>query len=212
MHCKGKTILIAFLTLLGTSFALIGLTNRLVLTPEFYKNSGDLLGYDDNAIATYVNAQNWIYLFEGLYLTIKLTLIALVIYTTFYVAKYQIRFRSIFGVVVYAEFVFLFAAFGKLLWFHYFEPAGTLSDWHKTYLLSTLSLFPNVPVAWYYPLQSLNAFEIAYWFALAFGLTKITTLNFDNSLLIVLKGYVPALVVWIACVVFTTMVVFPAQA
>ncbi|SEM74283.1 hypothetical protein SAMN05192574_101667 [Mucilaginibacter gossypiicola] len=212
MHCKGKTILIAFIALLSTSFALIALTNRLILTPDFYKRSGDLLGYDDNALTTYVNAQKWLYFFEIIYLGIKLSLISLVLYTTLYIARQPIRFSSILCVVIIAEFTFVLSALGKLLWFHYFIPDGSLSDWHNTYLLSALSLFPDAPVAWYYPLQTLNVFEIAYWFILAMGMTKITRLNFDNSLLIVLKGYVPALVVWMACVVFTTMVFFPSQA
>ena len=34
---------------------------------------------------------------------------------------------------------------------------------------------------WYYPLQTLNIFELTYWFLLAFGIYKVTKLDFGGS-------------------------------
>lgn len=212
MRFTMKTALMAFSLLIGISFVLISSTNRLILTPDFYKNSGDVLGYDENALSAYVNVQKYIYGSEIIYLFIKVLLIALVLYTTLYLVNKPVKFVEIFSIVTLAEFVFVIAAFGKLLWFHFQNPSGTLEDWHKTYLLSVLSIIPDVKPAWYYPLQTLNAFEVAYWFLLAYGISKITQLDFDGALQIVIKGYVPTLIVWVACVVFVTLVFFPTQA
>lgn len=211
MPFTGKTALIAFISISAISFVLISRTNSLILTPNFYKNSGDLLGYDESALLVYSNIQKWVYFFQVIYLTVKLFLIALILYTTLYLSKQTVRFTGVLCVVILAENIFILAAFLKLLWFYHFDPAGTLQDWQRTYLLSLLTIIPNVKAAWYYPLQTLNVFEIAYWLLLAYGLSKVTKLDFDRSLQIVLKGYVPALIVWMACVLFVTLVFFPAQ-
>jgi len=212
MDFTGKTALIAFITLTAASLLLISFTDHLILTPGFYKNNGDILGYDDNTLSAYLHMQQWIYFYEVIYLAVKLSVVALVLYTALYVSNRAISFATLFGITTLSEFIFVIAAFGKVIWFHYYYPDGTLEDWHKTYLLSALSLFPQVKAAWYYPLQTLNLFEIGYWFLLAFGLSRTSKLDFDNSLQMVLKSYLPALIVWVACVMFTTLLFFPNQA
>lgn len=208
LHRNGKlnlAILIAF------TFLLICLTNRFILTVDFYENNGDPLsgipGRDSNI---YEALQKWVYFSSVVYLLIKLGLITLILHTALYLRDQEVPFRKIFNVVVLAEFIFIIPATIKLITFNYTFEHGTLLDWHRYYVLSALSLFPEVPADWYYALQSLNLFEFAYWFILAFGVSKITSFRFDAALTIVVTSYVPALAVWVASVTFCSLLMFPS--
>jgi hypothetical protein len=194
------------------SFLLIMLTNRFILTPEFYENNGEQLStLSSDGILPYKNILKWIYLFEAIYLTLKLYIVALILYTALYLRDVDVPFWKIFNVTAVCEYVFLIAAFCKILWFSNFYPEGTLLQWHQVYILSALSFFSSVPADWFYPLQTLNLFEVAYWFLLALGIKRICSLTYDHSLNIVMTSYFPALMIWVACVVFCTIMFFPQQ-
>jgi len=189
---------------------LIFITNHNILTLDFYANSGDpVAGIHSAEIQAFENLQKWIYFLSAIYLIIKLAFIALILYTALYVGGHQVRYLGIFQVSVYAELVFFVPATAKIILFHVYYPQGTLTDWHKFYFLSALSIFESAPADWYYALQTLNIFEFAYWFALAFGICRLSELNFDRSLRLVLFSYVPALIIWIAAVTFFTLIIFP---
>jgi hypothetical protein len=211
MKFTAKSIALSYALLIGTSFAVISFTNTLILTPDFYKRSGEVLGFGGQDIMVYQSVQKYIYFFQALYLSAKLLLISLILYAALYLIRQTVPFVSIFGIVVLCEFIFVLSAILKLWWFHQYLPNGQLGDWHRTYLFSVLSILPNVPAAWYYPLQTLNLFEIAYWFLLGFGIARVTTMGYDRSLRLVVQSYLPALLVWVACVVFTTLLFFPNQ-
>jgi hypothetical protein len=137
-------------------------------------------------------------------------LLIFIIHTALYLNDQQVSTTKIFKVVVLAEFIFLLPAVIKIVTFNYTFPHGNLLDWHRYYILSLLSFFDNVPADWYYALQTANLFEVVYWFLLAFGICKITSLNFDGSLRLVLSSYLPALFIWIAAVTFFTLMMFPS--
>jgi ABC-type transport system involved in cytochrome bd biosynthesis fused ATPase/permease subunit len=61
-----------------------------------------------------------------------------------------------------------------------------------------------------YPFQLLNVFEIIYWIALAYGISKLINNNFDKAFKIVLSSYIPALIVWVVFVMFLTITLNPA--
>jgi hypothetical protein len=197
--------------LLAASLFLVWLTNQLVLTAAFYQAS-DALGLPGEGDRVYAELQQWIYLSAAAYLLVKVSLTALVLYTALYLAEQPVQFTEIFRVVVLAEFVFVAAAAIKLAWFHFYYPAGTLPDWHRVYMLSALSLTGPVPADWSYALQTLNLFEIGYWFLLAYGIFKLTALSFDRSLRLVLTAYLPALLIWVVLVTFCTLLLFPSNA
>jgi len=100
----------------------------------------------------------------------------------------------------------------KIIGFRNAYPGGNLMDWHKYFVLSSLSLFPAAPADWYYTLQTFNIFEIVYWFLLAFGISRAGQLTFDHSLKIVVSSYLPALIVWVALITFCSLVMFPLTA
>jgi hypothetical protein len=200
------------LVLLLLTFVLINITNRYILTSGFYSNGGDpLSGVPGQEVSIYENLQRWIYISSAAYLIVKLAAISLVLYTALYLADQQVTYKDIFNVVVLAEFVFLIPAVIKITSFYYVFPHGTLEDWRQYYILSTLSLFKYASPDWYYALQTVNVFEICYWFLLALGIYRISGLNYDKSVQIVVTAYLPALFIWVASVTFCTLMLFPAS-
>lgn len=213
MNYTRTSPLLSLGVLLGLSFTLIDLTNHYILTPQFYENSGEVLsGIPANNALLYASYQKWIYFYETLYTILKTSIVALLLYTVLYLVNKPVLFARIFLVVVYSEFVFLIAALTKVLWFYYRYPHGTLSEWHRVYVLSALSLCATAPAAWYYPLQTLNVFELAYCLLLAHGIARITDLNFRYSFRLVLTSYLPALLMWVAMVTYCTILFFPQHA
>lgn len=212
MHFMKNPLLIGLGALLGLSFLLISATNHYILTVGFFDNSGEYLsGIPSAENEVYESLQKYIYLSEAVFTFFKIGLIALVIYAALYLADHQVRYYKALEVVIFSEFVFLIPAAIKIIWFKAAYPHGTLADWHKIYILSALSFFDGVSANWFYPLQTLNMFEIAYWFLLALGIKRITRLDFDQSLRVVLLSYVPGLFVWVATVTFLTVMTFPGN-
>jgi hypothetical protein len=196
--------------LIGLSFLLIYITGKYILSVGFYNNSGDIFsGLPDQNTAVFDALQRWIYITEVLYTVVKVNVITLILYTALFLSDQKVSYNRVLNIVIYCEYVFLIPAAIKIPWFLDKYPNGTVSDWHKTYIFSALSLFEDVPADWYYPLQTLNIFEVLYWFLLAYGISKITALDFDNSLRTVLVSYLPALMIWIATVCFCTLTLFP---
>jgi hypothetical protein len=207
-HHYGK---LSLALLLASTFLLIYLTDRYILTAGFYKANGHSLSVIPNQNGHVLEAmQKWVYLSSAVYLVLKLCVITVILHTAYYLRDQRVAIGSIFKAVVLADFVFLIPAALKLISFNYTFPQGTLLDWHGYYVLSALSLFHDVPGDWYYALQSLNLFEVGYWFALALGLSRITGSGFAEALKTVVCSYVPALAVWIVSVTFFTLTMFPA--
>ena len=119
----------------------------------------------------------------------------------------EITLGKIFAVVIACESVFIVASLLKLLWFMFFAGNYILDDISFFYPLSLINLFSRSEVAsyWIYPLQAVNLFQIAYILMLAVGLSKISSLKKAAADKIVLTTYVPAIVVWIALVMFFTI-------
>lgn len=198
--------------LTGLSFLLIYITGKYILSISFYNNSGDIFsGLPDQDATVFDALQKWIYITDVLYIVVKVNIIAMILYTALFLSDQNISFDRVLNIVIKCEYIFLVPAAIKIPWFLHEYPNGTINDWHKTYVLSALSLFDNVPADWYYPLQTLNVFEISYWFLLAYGLTKITKLNFDSALQTILVSYLPALIIWVATVCFCTLTMFPSH-
>ncbi|MGN6639520.1 MAG: hypothetical protein ACTHJ8_11465, partial [Mucilaginibacter sp.] len=190
--------------LLGLSFLLIYITDKYILSVDFFNRGSDIFSVIPEQV--YHAVQKWIYFSQVIYTLVKVSLIALIIYTALYLSDESISFSRVLNIVIYCELIFLVPAALKIPWFLYKHPHGTLLDWHRTYILSALSFFNDVPADWYYPLQTLNVFEVAYWFLLAYGIYKATKLTFDNALKIIILSYVPALLIWVAMVSFCALV------
>ncbi|MGP2550135.1 hypothetical protein [Mucilaginibacter rubeus] len=213
MNSIAKSNIFYFSALLALTYVLIALTNYYILTPEFYQKSGSALsGIPGGEINVYENMKKWIYFSEAIYLLVKLFTIALIFYTALFLSGKTVSLAAIFKVTLLSEYIFLVPALIKIIWFHFYYPEPTLADWHKTYVLSALSMFDTVPGDWYYVLQTLNVFEVTYWFILGFGISSITGLSYDASLKIVVSSYLPALFIWVCLVTFVSLMFFPGTA
>jgi hypothetical protein len=213
MNSTTKSNLISLGILLGLTLMLIKIANYYVLTLNFYDNSGEYLsGVPEREHDVYDALQRYIYLSAIAYTVLKLFLITLIIHTALYLAGQQMKFGRALNIVIFSEYVFLLSVIIKIIWFKIEYPAGILADWHKISILSMLSLFKNATPDWYYPLQTFNLFEIAYWFILAYGIKRATSLTYDQSIKIVVSSYVPALFIWVSTVAFCTVMVFPQNA
>jgi hypothetical protein len=199
-----------FVLLLSSTLFLIFLSGHYILTEEFYENNGEpLSGMPGDDIGVYGIMQKWIYLSSAVYLMLKLGFITLILHSALYLQNKDVSINRILNITILAEFIFLIPAAAKIITFHYTYPSGTLLDWHHYYILSAISLFKNVPADWSYALQTLNLFEIAYWFGLAYGIHQLTDMDFDWSLRAVIMSYVTGLIIWVAAVTFFSLVLFP---
>lgn len=197
-------------TLISISLLLISLSNKYVLTQDFYDRNGQpLSGIPELEEVAYQNIQHTIYLYSTIYMIIKLLVITTVLYTGLNYFDIKARFGKVLRVVAFAEFIFLVPAVVKVWWFYHYVPDASLEQWEDFYFLSAASLNDYIKPVNLYPLQTFNVFEIAYWFLLAAGISHLTKVEFDRALRVVVSSYVPALFLWIVFVVFMTMMYYP---
>lgn len=209
MRTLFKSNLFYFFLLAAVTCILIYITNRDILTFDFYKRSGELTpGMADDEVALYFRLQKWIYVACLFLLLVKVGLIALILNAGLYLSETKVSFARLFRVALLSEYIFLIPAAFKIVYFLHQYPDGNIDDWNQLNPLSLLSLV-SVPADWRYLFQTLNVFEVAYWFLLAFGIHRATALNFDRSLRIVTYTYLPALFVWIASITFCSLLYFP---
>ncbi|GMQ30887.1 hypothetical protein Aconfl_35300 [Algoriphagus confluentis] len=103
---------------------------------------------------------------------IALQIPAMLIYLGLYLAKYEISYRKVFGIVLISEFIFFIPLLIKIIWFS-FHPVSMES----VRLFAPLSLFSLFDAEslqeWlFYPFKVLNVFEVVYWILMAFLLAK----------------------------------------
>jgi hypothetical protein len=187
--------------------------SKTVLINEivFYNTYSEQLTLD-RSLQLFENLKkfSWIsYVLIPIMLTVKFTLVSIVLYTGafFYNLHYKVTFSSIFKVVVASDLIFIFAGLTKFLWFYFFAGNYDLNDIGFFYPLSLINLFrvSEVNRIWIYPLQIVNIFQFAYIYALSYGLRKSCHLNEPESDKIVLSSYLPALVFWIALIMFISI-------
>jgi hypothetical protein len=150
----------------------------------------------------------WVgYVLVPILLLIKVSIIALILDAGLFFFGEELKYKHIFRAVVKAEFIFLFVIVVKTGWLYFFVPNYTLLDIQYFYPLSALAYIGYEGLeAWFlYPLQTLNLFEIAYWFLLAFFIGKQLKENTQKGLVIVASSYGVALLIWMVGIVFLTL-------
>lgn len=148
---------------------------------------------------------------------IKTILVTIVLYIgTFFYSKVKVTFKQLWDVVIKAEFLFLLVGVFKIVWFYFFETTYTLEDLQYFYPLSALNIigYKGLEPWFIYPLQTLNVFEVVYWFILAYYISKMASPtknvseykpNLDFGLKIVMASYGSALLLWVVVVMFFTL-------
>lgn len=205
--------LFALLTLL--TIAVDFLTQRYIFTSTVYYNSfSEQLSMDqiDNIIANKDKSFYFVYPIEAVLLLLKCLCITIVIQAGLFFRNINISYSKVFKISILGEFVFLAPQLIKFLWFYFSKQTYTIDDLKTFFPLSALNIFDEktLPLLWYYPLKTINIFEVIYWFVLGFLISNLIKRDFNASLNIVLSSYIPALVIWVSFIMFLVVTLNPA--
>ena len=181
-----------------------------VLTDEVYYNS--LGGHTDpSRIDSIIQLQHRFglvsYVMVPVGLLLRTTAVAFCLFTGLLLAGHKIRFGTVFKVALFGEGAFVVYTLLKLLLLAFSHPISRLQELQEFAPLSLYSLLGTsaVPRWLMYPLQTLNLFEVGYWFILAAGLRHFLRLPLGKMLVLVLSTYGIALLGWIAGVEFLAL-------
>lgn len=125
----------------------------------------------------------------------------------FYDVTNKIKFKQFFRIAVIGEFVLLTAGYFKLIYFYFIKTDFTIEQLQQFYPLSYTN-FLNISKLepWLiYPLQTINLFEIAYFFMLVFGVHKLLQNKYIKSFEIVTVSYGTGLIIWLGLIMFLTL-------
>jgi len=187
------------------------LSQSLVTEVVYYNSFSEQLTYD-RVLELYgtLKKYSWVgFVCFPFFLLLKVTVVSLVLYVgiIFFNLQKQFSLGMMFRVVTGSEIVFVIAGISKVLWFYFFAGNYTITDISFFYPASLINLFTpeEVDSLWIFPLQTANLFNIVYLLLLAYGISVIGNVNKAFSEKIVLSTYVPALLFWIALVMFLTI-------
>jgi hypothetical protein len=198
---------IVFINLLLIFLSQITLVNEVV----FYNTYSDQFTYD-RALEIFNRLKSYCwtaYILAPLLLLIKFSALSILIYIGIFFAdmQKQISLGMVLSVVISSEAVFILASAAKFIWFMFFAGNYTLDDISFFYPLSLVNIFQQTEISsyWIYPLQTVNLFQVAYILMLSAGLSSISGAKRAEADRIILMTYVPAMVVWIAFVMFISI-------
>ncbi len=129
----------------------------------------------------------------------KFTVIAFVVWIGCFMYGYRVTYIQCWGVVIGAEFIFLFPEVLKILYFFIIETDPTYSDIGAFYPFSLLHFFDyySIDKKWAYPLRALNVFEIVYWFTLVSGIHHYARKEKKIAWFIVICSYILIFFLWL---------------
>lgn len=203
------------LTLIMLNLAVGFLTNKALITQEaFYHSFSNQFEYTQiDEFYSFRQKSVWIfYILLPFILVFKIFLVSICLQTSLILNDFKLKFTSTFKIAITAEFVFLLPQLIKLAWFLLVKTEYTLTDVQQFYPLSALNLFKieNLSALLIYPFQTFNVFEILYWIILAGGIKQALDTDINHGIRVVFSGYIPALILWIICVMFITVSLSPA--
>ncbi len=125
----------------------------------------------------------------------------------FYDPEKKLKFKELFNVTLTGEFVLVSVGFFKVFYFSFFKTSYTLQDIQQFFPLSYTNFLDldNIEPWLIYPLQTLNLFEIGYFFILVMGLHEVLRNKFWKSFEMVAVSYGTGLTIWIGLVMFLTL-------
>jgi hypothetical protein len=117
------------------------------------------------------------------------------------------KFSQLFRIALVGEFILALVGFFKFFYFAFIKTEYTLQDVQQFYPLSYTNFLDISKIEpWLvYPLQTLNLFEIGYFFVLVYGLHKLLQNKYTKSFEIVAVSYGTGLLIWLGLVMFLTL-------
>jgi hypothetical protein len=140
------------------------------------------------------------YLWTPFSLLWKFLLTTFVLWMAAFAWGYKVSFIKIWGLVMFAEIIFIIPEILKLLGLIFYQDSWNLTEMRNWYPFSLLSLttIESVKKAYIYPLQALNLFELTYILYLTMGMTAFLKKGWKSALLIVGTGYLFLFLSWLA--------------
>lgn len=178
-----------------------------VLTVDLYYNSIDT-HLDSEKIGAILQMQDRAgllsYAMVPVGLLLRATLVGLCLQIGLLVTDRKLSFGAIFKVALFGESALVAFAVVKLLWLAFFHSITRLQEMEAFAPLSLYSLpgASALPRWLRYPLQTLNLFEVGYWFLLAAGLRHYLREPLGKMLGLVLGSYGLGLLCWMTGIVF----------
>ena len=116
----------------------------------------------------------------------------------------KIQFKQFFRIALIGEFVLVFVGVFKLVYFYFIKTEVTLQELQQFYPLSYINFLDveNLEPWLVYPLQTINLFEITYFFVLVYGMHKLLKNNYWKSFEITAASYGTGLLIWLGFVMF----------
>lgn len=161
-----------------------------------------------NIVSERMKLYSWIgYVFIPVIILFRIFLVSVVLYIGVVLSGIKLSFNQLFKTSLLASFLFIIPLIIQVFWIEIYSEGLTLQQMQFFSPFSLLSFFDpkSIDPIWVYPLQAINVFEIVYWFALAYGIYKYTEVKYENSFFLVIKSYLPALMLWIIFVMFLTV-------
>jgi hypothetical protein len=125
----------------------------------------------------------------------------------FYDTENKIKFKQFFRIALLGEFVLLLVGYFKFTYFYFIKTDFTLADIQQYYPLSYTNFLDVATLEpWLvYPLQTINLFEIGYFFVLVYGVHKLLKNKYAKSFEMVAVSYGTGLIIWLGFVMFLTL-------
>lgn len=191
-------------------FSLI--SKNLLFTENIFINSLiEQLTYDQiEEVLNFQKKWEWVgYIIIPIIILIRSSLVGfcLSIGMFLYNMDHNYKFKQFLKITLIGEFVLALVIIFKLGYFYFIKTDYTLQDLQQYYPLSYINFIDITKIEpWLiYPLQTINLFEVAYFFALAFGLWKLLKNKFSQSFEIAAVSYGSGLVIWLGLVMFFTL-------
>ena len=209
MKKKINSYTLVLLILVGIVFLNYSLNTILNIDDLILNSISDKLS--QKYILEYIDSRakwQWLgYALLPFLLLIKISIIAAILDIGCFFFGKEIKYKTLFKIVVKAEFVFLLVIVFKTVWFYFIQTDYTLEDLQYFYPLSVLQVFGYEGLEpWFiYPLQVVNLFELCYWLLLGYGLSKALKRSVDYAMGIVASSYGVGLLIWVGAVMFFTL-------
>ena len=201
-----------FLSITLSYFIIIFLSSTFLSTDDLIvEHYSDLLSNDQ--LSQYLeNKKEWWWISYSIIPIIILIRTSLVSFCLsvglfLYDIENKIQFKQFFRIALIGEFVLVFVGAFKLVYFYFFKIEFTLQELQQFYPLSYINFLDveNLEPWLVYPLQTVNLFEIMYFFVLVFGMHKLLKNNYWKSFEITAASYGTGLLIWLGLVMFLTL-------
>lgn len=198
----------------GTAFIAVALiyvitafvNNSFILTESYYYNllGSRLDGDRIQEIFAMNRKYQWLaYLIQPIFLLLKLTIIAGVVYAGIVLFNYTLAFKTIFKVTILAESIVALAGVVKSVWilFNGFNDINSIKSFYPLSIVNLLNI-SKIPSYLVFPLQQLNLFELCYWLFFSFWLKMLLNKSYGKSISVFAYSYGVSYLIWIIAIVF----------